>query len=164
MLRYQIGRIEGRWTNFSPPIQGGKFRTQDELEKLSEEEYLESCSSSDHESASSSSSAGQSPIFEPADKTPALRQRNATSIARASSSSSISSIGLEDTAGPPKMSVLDRRTQQELDFDKAKYPSTDAETQDKITQKYRDLQEKIQARGLYNCNYTSYGIECLRYG
>ncbi|KAH6644035.1 fatty acid desaturas-like protein [Boeremia exigua] len=164
MKRYQIGRIEGRWTNFLPPIQGGKFRTQAELEKLSEEEYLDSCSSSDHETASSSSSASQSPIFEPADKASSVRQRNAANIARASSSSSISSIGEEDMAKAPRMSVLDRRTQQELDFDKAKYPSTDAETQDKITQKYRDLQEEIQARGLYNCNYTSYGIECLRYG
>ncbi|KAL1651006.1 hypothetical protein SLS61_005776 [Didymella pomorum] len=124
MNRYQIGRIEGRWTNFLPPIQGGKFRTQEQLEKLSEEEYLESFSSSDHESFSPTSSAHQSPIFEPADKS----------------------------------------SSQELDFDKTKYPSTDTETQDKITQKYRDLQKEIQARGLYNCNYASYGIECLRYG
>jgi delta8-fatty-acid desaturase len=164
MNRYQIGRIEGRWTNFLPPIQGGKFRTQEELEKLSEEEYLESCSSSDHESSSSTSSADQSPIFEPANKSSSVRQRNTTNITRASSSSSVSSIGLDDTTASPKMSVLDRRTQEELDFDKAKYPSTDAETQDRITQKYRDLQKEIQARGLYDCNYISYGIECLRYG
>ncbi|KAJ4323122.1 hypothetical protein N0V94_002008 [Neodidymelliopsis sp. IMI 364377] len=164
MNRYQIGCIQGRWTNFLPPIQGGKFRTHEELEKLSEEEYLESCDSSDRDSISSPSSADQSPIFEPADKTASLRQRNPNTIARASSSSSVSSIGLEDVAEPPKMSVLDRRTQQELDFDKAKYPSTDAETQAKITQKYRDLQERIEERGLYKCNYTSYGIEVLRYG
>jgi delta8-fatty-acid desaturase len=164
MNRYQVGRIEGRWTNFLPPIQGGKFRTQEELERLSEEEYLESCSSSDHESVSSASSADQSPVFEPADKVSSVRQRSTATMARASSSSSVSSIGLEDVAGSTKMSVLDRRTQQELDFDKAKYPSTDAETQGKITQKYRDLQKEIQARGLYNCNYSSYGIECLRYG
>ena len=28
--RYQIGRIEGRWRNFVPPIQGGQFRPYDE--------------------------------------------------------------------------------------------------------------------------------------
>ncbi|KZM18377.1 Sphingolipid 8-(E)-desaturase [Ascochyta rabiei] len=164
MNRYQIGRIEGRWTNFLPPIQGGKFRTQAELERLSEDEYLESCSSSDHETASSTCSADQSPVFEPADKTSSIRQRTTATIARASSSSSVSSIGLDDASGPPKMSVLDRRTQQELDLDKAKYPSTDPQTQDRITQKYRDLHEEIQARGLYNCNYSSYAVECLRYG
>jgi delta8-fatty-acid desaturase len=164
MRRYQIGRIEGRWTNFLPPIQGGKFRTQEQLEKLSGEDYVDSKSSSDHETASSASSANQSPVFEPADSASFVRQRNTTGITRASSSSSVSSIGLEDITGTPKMTVLDRRTQQELDFDRAKYPSTDAKTQDRITQKYRDLQEKIQARGLYDCNYASYGVECLRYG
>ncbi|KAF9696774.1 hypothetical protein EKO04_005498 [Ascochyta lentis] len=164
MNRYQIGRIEGRWTNFLPPIQGGKFRTQEELERVSEDEYLESCSSSDHGTASSASSADQSPVFEPADKTSSIRQRTTANIVRASSSSSVSSIGLDEVTGSPKMSVLDRRTQQELDFDKAKYPSTDPQTQDKITQKYRDLQERIQARGLYDCNYNSYAVECLRYG
>jgi delta8-fatty-acid desaturase len=164
MRRYQIGRIEGRWTNFLPPIQGGKFRTQEQLEKLSGEDYVDSKSSSDYETASSASSANQSPVFEPADSASFVRQRNTTGITRASSSSSVSSIGLEDITGTPKMTVLDRRTQQELDFDRAKYPSTDAKTQDRITQKYRDLQEKIQARGLYDCNYASYGVECLRYG
>ncbi|KAF3010580.1 hypothetical protein E8E13_001342 [Curvularia kusanoi] len=165
MGRYQIGRIEGRWTNFLPPIQGGKFRTQKELEKLSEEEYMDSSSSSDHSSASSASSANQSPIFEPADRAMSVRQRNTTSVARTSSpSSSVSSISLEEPSDSPRMSVLDRRTQQELDFDKAKYPSTDPKTQANITQKYRDLQDKIQAHGLYDCNYAAYGVECLRYG
>jgi len=26
MEKYQIGRVEGRWMSFLPPIQGGKFR------------------------------------------------------------------------------------------------------------------------------------------
>ncbi|CAO2654268.1 Nn.00g110010.m01.CDS01 [Neocucurbitaria sp. VM-36] len=165
MDRYQIGRIEGRWTNFLPPIQGGKFRSQEELESLSEEQYVESASSSEQETASSSSSAGQSPIFEPADRPIAsLRQRNASNIPRASSTSSISSVDLDETISSPKMSVLDRRTQQELDFDKAKYPSLDSTTQDNITQKYRELQQRIIDEGLYDCHYSSYGIECLRYG
>jgi delta8-fatty-acid desaturase len=165
MNRYQIGRIEGRWTNFLPPIQGGKFRTQEELGKLSEAEYEESCSLSEPDTASATSSADHSPVFEPADQpSSSMRKRNANNIARASSSSSISSVELDDTTPTPKMSVLDRRTQEELDFDKAKYPSLDPATQDNITQKYRELQERIKKEGLYECNYTSYGIECLRYG
>ena len=159
MRRYQIGRIEGRWTNFLPPIQGGKFRTIEELEKVSEEDYVDSKSSSDHETASSASSTSQSPVFEPADRALFVRQRNTTGITRASSSSSVSSIGLEDTTKTPKMTVLDRRTQQELDFDRAKYPSTDAKTQDRITQRYRDLQEKIQA--LWGGMSAVRGVHCL---
>ncbi|XP_014555877.1 hypothetical protein COCVIDRAFT_38441 [Bipolaris victoriae FI3] len=163
MSRYQIGRVEGRWTNFLPPIQGGKFRTQEELDKLSEEEYATSASSSDQEATSSSSSANNSPLFEPADRpSDPLRKRNGNNITRASSTSSISSAELDQNS--PKMSLLDRRTQEELDLDKAKYPSVDFVTQDNITQKYRELQVRIKKEGLYECNYSAYGIECLRYG
>lgn len=163
MSRYQIGRVEGRWTNFLPPIQGGKFRTQEELDKLSEEEYVTSAFSSDQEATSSSSSADNSPLFEPADRpSDPLRKRNGNNITRASSTSSISSAGLDQKS--PKMSLLDRRTQEELDLDKAKYPSVDFVTQDNITQKYRELQVRIKKEGLYECNYGAYGIECLRYG
>lgn len=163
MSRYQIGRIEGRWKNFLPPIQGGKFRTQEELNRLPGEEYAGSSSSSEQETASSASSADNSPLFEPVDRaSESLRKRHQNGNARASSSSSISSVELD--AKTPKMSVLDRRTQEELDFDKAKYPSVDAATQDNITQKYRELQVRIKQEGLYECNYSAYGIECLRYG
>ncbi|RMZ73678.1 fatty acid desaturase [Pyrenophora seminiperda CCB06] len=164
MNRYQIGRIQGRWKNFLPPIQGGKFRTQEELDRLSDEEYAESCSSSEQETISSASSADNSPLFEPADKSSAsIRNRNGKGIGRASSTSSISSVEFEQDSVAPRMSVLDRRTLEELDFDKAKYPSLDPATQDTITQKYRELQERIKREGLYECNYTDYGIECLRY-
>jgi delta8-fatty-acid desaturase len=155
MSRYQIGCVEGRWSNFLPPIQGGKFRTNEELEAVSD--------SSEPDSASSPSSADQSPIFEPADRTDTLRKRNTNAMHRTSSTSSVSSVDLDESSVPKKMSVLDRRTQQELDFDKAKYPALDHKTQDNITQKYRELHKRIEAEGLYKCNYTSYGIECLRY-
>jgi delta8-fatty-acid desaturase len=163
MNRYQIGRIEGRWTNFLPPIQGGKFRTQEELEGISELDYAALEFSSEQDTNSSASSADQSPVFEPADP-PSMRQRNTGGIARTSSTSSVSSVDLDEPAATKKMSVLDRRTQQELDFDLAKYPSLDHQTQDNITQKYRELQKRIKAEGLYDCNYSAYGIECLRYG
>jgi delta8-fatty-acid desaturase len=166
MTRYQVGRIEGRWTNLLPPIQGGKFRTQEELESLPEHDYTTSCVSPVQYSSSPSSSpssADQSPIFEPVDPPASMRERNTSKMHRTSSNSSVSSVDLDGPVPSTKMSVLDRRTQQELDFDKIKYPSLDHETQDNITQKYRDLQRRIKAEGLYDCNYTAYGIECLRY-
>jgi delta8-fatty-acid desaturase len=162
MNRYQIGRIEGRWTNFRPPIQGGKFRTQEELDRISELDYAASSISSEQDTASSPSSADQSPVFEPADA-PSMRHRSAGGMPRSSSTSSVSSADIDEPAAAKKMSVLDRRTKQELDFDLAKYPSLDHKTQDNITQKYRELQKRIKAEGLYDCNYSSYGIECLRY-
>lgn len=109
------------------------------------------------------SSADQSPIFEPADQSASMRKRNTGNIPRSPSDSSISSVDLDDLPTAPKMSVLDARTQQEIDFDKAKYPSLDPDTQDNITRKYRELQKRIEAKGLYRCRYSSYGIELIRY-
>lgn len=162
MERYQIGRIEGLWINFVPPIQGGKFRSEEELLELRTARKTDSTSEQDSSSAHTSTSS--SPIFEPADKpTSAMRQRNHTHLPRTSSASSMSSVELTDLQKPPRMSVMDARTQREIDVDKATYPSLDPETQDQIVQKYRKLEERIQAEGLYQCRYWSYGIECIRY-
>ncbi|KAH7119160.1 fatty acid desaturase [Dendryphion nanum] len=160
--RFQIGRIQGPWVNFLPPIQGGKFRTEEELVAISDRDYDESLVERDN--ASATSSEGPSPIFEPVDHlNPAVRKRNSALNARASSSSSISSVELDDIPSKPKMSLMDARTQREIDFDKAKYPSLDPETQAKVVDKYRELEKRIQAEGLYDCRYSSYGIELLRY-
>jgi delta8-fatty-acid desaturase len=52
---------------------------------------------------------------------------------------------------------------KEIEQDLAKYPSLDYKTQRNITQKYRELEKRIRAEGLYNCNYRAYGRECIRY-
>jgi delta8-fatty-acid desaturase len=61
------------------------------------------------------------------------------------------------------MSHLDVWTQKEIDLDTAKYPPLDPEVQDDIVRKYRLLNERIKAEGLYQCNYTDYLIESTRY-
>ena len=43
-------------------------------------------------------------------------------------------------------------------------PSLDVETQQQILLDYRELHEQIKAEGLYQCNYSAYGWECVRYG
>ncbi|KAF2624184.1 fatty acid/sphingolipid desaturase [Macroventuria anomochaeta] len=42
-------------------------------------------------------------------------------------------------------------------------PSLDAETQQQILLDYRELHEQIKAEGLYQCNYSAYGWESIRY-
>jgi delta8-fatty-acid desaturase len=61
------------------------------------------------------------------------------------------------------MSFIDTRTKAELDLDLARYPALDPATQDLIVHKYRLLNEKIKAMGLYKCNYTAYMYELVRY-
>lgn len=148
MLSFQIGRIEGRWTNFLPPIQGGEFRA------YNKDMSLESDTSSQPSTRSSS------PVFdETFDEKTGLRRRNSTSTSVSSSPST-----------PPEVSkfesrplFLDALTQQEIVLDLAKYPPLDPSSQDNIVVKYRELHERIVAEGLFTCNYVAYFIECCRY-
>ncbi|KAF2197465.1 fatty acid desaturase [Delitschia confertaspora ATCC 74209] len=162
MDRYQIGTIEGQWINFLPPIQGGKFRTEEELNNSST--LLQPACPSDQDASSTQTSAASSPIFEPADKsTYSIRKRSARDAIGASSASSVSSVSLDDVPISPKMSLMDARTQSEIDLDKSRYPSLDPETQANIVRKYRELEQRIEAAGLYQCRYSSYAIEGVRY-
>ncbi|KAI0475187.1 fatty acid desaturase [Xylariaceae sp. FL0804] len=152
MNRYRIGRIEGRWTNFLPPIQGGKFRPLSEDEPLLEQEPATTASSS------TSSSRAASPVFDDASGYE-LRPRLASgTLPRSPSSSSVSSVEADDG-----MTFLDNLTNEKISLDLDKYPSLDPATQDDIVAKYRELNERVKAEGLYKCNYTAYAIEVCRY-
>ncbi|KAL2003266.1 hypothetical protein VTN02DRAFT_4476 [Thermoascus thermophilus] len=150
MLSFQIGRTEGRWTNFLPPIQGGQFRPYNKDEDCTE----------DSDSSSQESSRPSSPIFDEADENSGMRRRKSTST----TSSSVSSIPPgEGQKFEPRPFFLDARTQEEIILDISKYPPLDAARQESIREKYRALDQRIRAEGLYNCNYFCYFIECCRY-
>lgn len=147
MLSFQIGRIENRWTNFVPPIQGGQFRPY---------------SQDDSESDDSSPPRSRTPsiIFDEAiDEKTGLRRRPSTAT---STSSSPSTLPADRKSGPRPL-FLDARTQQEIAADLAKYPPVDNASQDAIVQKYRELYRRLEAAGLFQCNYSAYLIESCRY-
>ncbi|KAB8253237.1 putative fatty acid desaturase [Aspergillus flavus] len=144
MLAFQIGRIQGPWLNFLPPIQGGKFRP-----------YTEATCTSDEDTSGQDLSTPPSPIFDSVDAKSGLRRRKSVS-----SDTSVSSATSECE---PKPFFLDARTQEEIVLDVTKYPSLDTESQESIKKKYRALDQRIRDEGLYNCNYFSYFIECCRY-
>ncbi|KAK2756733.1 hypothetical protein FQN54_005179 [Arachnomyces sp. PD_36] len=148
MHRYQIGRIEGPWVNFVPPIQGGTFTTYNPEEGDAESE-IESDSLSE-------GSPAPSEIFDYAGETSGLRRRNSFT----STSSASSSPPPQPKSDPTD---LDRKTQLDIEVDLAKYPCLSAESQRNIVEKYRALNARIRAAGLYNCNYYAYLIEVSRY-
>ncbi len=157
MDKYRIGRIEGPWKNFVPPIQGGIFRTDaadDGIETLLPEvETTDETRPSSH-----SGSRSPSPLFEP----PAVRLRQTGAAPpRPASVSSMSS--LDEPNDRDAASFLDARTRQEIRLDMDKYPDLDGATQRVIVEKYRLLGERVRAEGLYQCNYGAYGWEVARY-
>jgi delta8-fatty-acid desaturase len=158
MERYRIGRIEGRWKNFLPPIQGGRFRPRvPEGEEETEEEFNPNLVVQQEEVSSGTTSRSPSPIFDTPDS--GLRNRGT----RSGSTTSLSSV--DDEAAAPKdgMAHLDILTRKEIKLDLAKYPPLDPATQDMIVEKYRQLNQRIIDEGLYRCNYWAYAVEATRY-
>ncbi|KAL2364816.1 hypothetical protein RJZ56_002233 [Blastomyces dermatitidis] len=154
MNAYQIGRIEGRWMNFLPPIQGGKFRPYNEGDlHVSSDEVCEG------DSSEQDLSDPPSPIFEPVKGT-TRRRGPASSVSSVSSNSHDSATDSKPNSRP---GFLDARTREEILMDLAKYPPLDANTQDFIIRKYRALHDQVKAEGLYDCDYFAYLIESVRY-
>src|SRR5271170_3398638 len=134
MQKYVIGRIEGRWTNFLPPIRGGHFRPCIERDDAQAEDGPVEGSSS------SSSTTPSTPIFDPIDSTgDGLRQRRETDTLSMTSASSVS---LSEVLPQSKESFLDTRTTEEIAADLRKYPSLTPSSQDAIIAKYRALNSR----------------------
>ena len=190
MNRYRIGRIEGIWQNFVPPIQGGIFQapcpgeTQSPTQTYSSAGSMATCSGSE----TSSRSASPPLIFDDEDAglldshpfpSTTVRRRPVTG-SPSSNPSMLSSGGLnvEDRIadGSTKSSAntkeaihnigtsfLDAKTREEIRLDLDKYPSLDTHTQQKVVHKYRELHETMRAAGLFDCNYRAYAWEVSRY-
>ncbi|KAG5656103.1 hypothetical protein KAF25_008979 [Fusarium avenaceum] len=157
VLRYRIGRVEGTWENFLPPIQGGVYRTREEMERINSEN-----NTNNDQDSSAPSTRVPSPVFDE-ETSEGVRQRKADTNkdgARASSVSSTSSVEEVELDG---MSYLDTITREHIKIDLDKYPPPDKETQAKVAMKYRELHQNVYDNGLYNCNYKAYAIECVRY-
>lgn len=161
MNRYRIGKVDGRWANFIPPIQGGKFRLLSEPGPDDIVDNSPDGSGTPPDSSSESGSCPPSPVFDESVGA-FLRNRHATTaLSSAASVSSASSIEPEhQDAG---MSFLNSLTHEQVTLDREKYPPLDPTTQDNIVSKYRELHQRVKDEGLYQCNYWNYAVECCRY-
>jgi delta8-fatty-acid desaturase len=168
MDKYRIGRIEGRWKNFVPPVQGGKFRPRvGDGEEEQEDEHdaaLITQQIKDDIAALSSdaSTRSPSPTFDASEEA-GLRNRR-PGIGRSGSVTSLSSVDDASMPAPTDgMAHLDILTRKEIKLDLSKYPPPEPATQEAIVEKYRALHERIKAEGLYACNYWAYAVEACRY-
>ncbi|KAJ9134798.1 Delta(8)-fatty-acid desaturase [Pleurostoma richardsiae] len=154
MSRYRIGTIQGPWKNFLPPIQGGVFRPLCDKDDASDGPGEVTAASN------YTSSRSPSPVFDvETDNTGATELRNRSGARPVSPVSSV-----DDIDGPHDgMAHLDAKTREEIRLDRDKYPALDFGTQDSIAKKYRLLQRRLEAEGLFDCNYGAYAIELTRY-
>ena len=60
-------------------------------------------------------------------------------------------------------SYAEMAIREACEADLAKYPSLDASTQRNITIKFRELHQRVYDEGYYDCRYSEYAKEMLRY-
>jgi delta8-fatty-acid desaturase len=137
MEKYQIGRVEKPWLNSVPPIQGGgcpaAMPPDDRLRLLT----------------SLSSDQLQHRHVRDSKRLPVTPPSTPPSPLGAS----------QDLAAP---TYIESETRKEISIDLDKYPRLDSISQADIMERYRDLDAKIHAEGLYNCNYAAYLFDALR--
>ncbi len=160
-VRFRIGRIEGVWENFIPPIQGGHFRAASDIDDEdastvgsgSESDIGSSASSEKRSRASSRSSVDSFPVHKemPLKRNPKLDVKKAPQAMK----------GWKVEAVPG--SYAEQAIQEAIAADIAIYPSLDAETQRNITLKFRALHQRILKEGYYDCHYSEYAKEMVRY-
>ena len=160
MLRYRIGRIEGLWENFTPPIQGGMFR---KLPMMEEGAGSEDADSAKEKHPNSSTLRSPSPGFD-VDGPTVINRRGADKSDQSEPSRAVPSVSSHSTAGVVDgMSYLDALTREHISLDLDKYPRPDTETQGRIFTKYRELHQRIRDAGLYQCDSMAYAADCCRY-
>ena len=188
MGAYRIGRVHQPWANFTPPIRGGVFRKyQDEEESISSEddEGLSFCS---HLASLNSSTTSLELAPEEDSKSssapliPSITNKSAgiygngssdddASYRRAFKSKTDADVysGLKDTktrsssVHVSRIAYVTKTIQTEVDNDLRDYPSLDEETQRNITLKYQALHQLVKDGGFYDCRYSEYGKEAIRY-
>lgn len=181
MNKYRIGRIDQAWVNFTPPIRGGIFRpiTSDDFSSSDEDSQSET-SSLDYSSATSiedevkgalgpingcrSTAPRLSPCPTSQASSGAFRSSSST---KAINHTKASTRAPHSTTNPPHQQTAKSYTasivQKEIDDDLRDYPSLDPFTQQNITLKYQKLHQTVKDEGFYNCRYSEYGKEFLRY-
>ncbi|KAJ5153727.1 uncharacterized protein N7500_009166 [Penicillium coprophilum] len=145
MQKYVIGKVQGRWSNFLPPIQGGSFRTL--------------VSNDDDETEAFSSSGRSTPpslVFDTEETRDDVRLRR---VCNDTPISEISSSGPE----PERFESSEASTAHAISSDLSRYPRLDQMSQDEVISQYRQLDKKLQSEGLYKCPYSSYAVEFIRY-
>lgn len=167
MQAYRIGKVQQPWTNFIPPLRGGVFR------KHGDEEKREAAASEDEDESAwgaESTSSGLS--------TPSL---GPTLLEAGTLDKETEKAGLnEETANAWHTAALRKRTtfptdklsraaytaaleKQEIADDILAYPSLDVETQLAIRREYQALHDKIKADGHYQCRYSEYAKDSVRW-
>jgi delta8-fatty-acid desaturase len=177
MLAYRVGKIQQPWTNCIPPLRGGIYR------KLGQDEKVDDATSEDEDGSTwgvdSIHSDNLSRLSTPS---PCLRAivLEAGTLEKDTQPLKAPLLTVVEEKGnewhhaairkrsncPPGMSraaYTAALEEQEIANDVQAYPSLDVETQLAIRKEYQELHERVRAGGHYQCRYSEYGKDSIRW-
>ncbi|KAL2040556.1 hypothetical protein N7G274_006535 [Stereocaulon virgatum] len=186
MTKYRIGRIEGDWVNFTPPIRGGIYREDGEETEASLDDSDDASAdwSSSLESWNSSTTSLDSNHNAELAKPPLTISHTIKGPVGLSSSIEVLECQVEprynfSIAPTVKCKHLTEESalfvptspqgyiwsaeQEIINNEIRDNPSLDAQTQRMVTAKYQRLHQRIKDEGFYDCDYLEYGKEVVRY-
>lgn len=188
MKAYRIGRVQLPWTNLVPPIQGGVHRKLESAAEIElcdtadvdvdmdvDSDVIADSTTDDSAEVSSLFSIQRDPLSsdeEEPESVPAKGDDHVPSTTcrlRVNKSTASADKIASPAAAPMPTERLSREAytaameQKEIADGIRSYPSLDQQTQDAIRTEYRALHKLVQDRGLYECRYSEYGKEAIRY-
>ncbi|KAK2615140.1 hypothetical protein N8I77_001916 [Diaporthe amygdali] len=184
MKAYRIGRVQEPWTNLEPPIRAGTSTFKSPYTDKAADETPSSASYDVATTTDDDNDDDDNSIFSNSSKRDPLSSSN-SSVGASDSDTKLSknedgecrrrNVNAKATAAAKTAELLPAKglsreaytaalEQKEIIDSIRDYPSLDPETQQKIREQYRALHKTIQDRGLYQCPYSEYGKEMIRYG
>ncbi|KAG0650733.1 Delta 8-(E)-sphingolipid desaturase [Hyphodiscus hymeniophilus] len=165
MTGYRIGRINGSWVNFEPPVSGGIFRPSMEARTPSPNYRGRPCIQSLEKPATTNDGRSKVRLVRFLhDEESASRCQDLSSVKkRVDSMSTVSHALSKDPTQNTPADCAEHAEQLEIDLAVQTFPSVDSKSQREIISKYRELHRAVAEGGHYDCRYTEYAKECVRY-
>ncbi|RYN48430.1 Delta 8-(E)-sphingolipid desaturase [Alternaria tenuissima] len=171
MTKHRIGRVQLPWVNLEPPI-----RSPDYYINLKERKRLAAAPESEKSRRGRSVDLGSAAAI----ISKKLIGKPDTCVYRSSSRPAsdpekLPLIQSEDEAETPVITAAEEKKrhreqyaieqeEREIEEGLRDNPSLDVETQKAIVQNYRLLHQQFKDEGLYQCRYSEYAKESIRYG
>ncbi|KAJ4361243.1 hypothetical protein N0V95_002061 [Ascochyta clinopodiicola] len=170
MKKHRIGRIELPWTNLEPPIRHPDYYNnlgKGQLEKtetlrLTDNGESERKRSHDLGSVATTNDKGLTRKDTYICRTTSRQARDPEKLP-SNVKSATPSINAAKEKKRHRVRFAIEQEEREVQEGIDENSSLDTETQNAILTDYRELHEQFKAEGLYQCNYTAYAWESLRY-
>ncbi|OBT68520.1 hypothetical protein VE03_01818 [Pseudogymnoascus sp. 23342-1-I1] len=165
MDSFRIGYIDGPWVNFEPPISGGIFRPYEgeaNMRKCAKTIPTALCPSKTTALPATDGVCNKKappPCEKLANEKPPISNIQDKLDVNELVTSTLDKFPRSCT----QVEFMDLAEQLEIDSDIGRFPSVDPTTQRTIINRYRQLHQKVEEDGHYECRYLEYGKECVRY-